>query len=66
MSLLHMIENHLHHTGTAHTRFGRQVMGDPRFVHDLRNGRRPRIGTEIRIIDYLLSRSASGRTGGGK
>lgn len=60
MSLLRMIEIHLRHTGIAHSRFGRQVMGDPRFVHDLRNGRRPRIGTETRIRNYLLADEGGG------
>ena len=55
MFLLHEIEHHLYRMGVPATRFGRQVMRDPRFVHDLRNGRRPRIGTERRVIAFLSS-----------
>ena len=36
-------------------RFGREVMGDPRFVFDLRNGREPRPQTIARIRDFLES-----------
>lgn len=34
-------------------RFGRQVMGDPRFVFDLRKGREPRPQTVRRVLSYL-------------
>ena len=34
-------------------RFGRQAMGDPRFVFDLRNGRDPRQRTVERVRAFL-------------
>ncbi len=56
MTLLRRIERHLHDTGVAATRFGREVLGDPRFVDDLRRmGRVPRPRTERRIDAYLAS-----------
>jgi hypothetical protein len=53
MHLLTRILHHLHRTGTPPTRFGRDVVNDPRFVHDLRNGREPRIDTEQRVHAWL-------------
>lgn len=53
MYLLRAIEQHLRRTGTPPTRFGRDALGDPRFVEDLRRGREPRAGTERRIRAYL-------------
>ena len=35
------IEKHLRATGLPPTRFGREAVGDPRIVGDLRNGREP-------------------------
>lgn len=42
MKLLDRIERHLKETHMSATRFGRRAVGDPRFVLDLRLGRRPR------------------------
>lgn len=53
MYLLRAIEKHLRQTGTPPTRFGRDAVGDPRFVADLRNGREPRGSTEQRVRAYL-------------
>lgn len=53
MYLLRAIEKHLRQTGTPPTRFGRDAVGDPRFVTDLRNGREPRGSTEQRVRAYL-------------
>lgn len=53
MHLLTRIHRHLRRTGTSPSAFGRCVMGDPRFVHDLRRGREPRLGTEARIHAWL-------------
>jgi hypothetical protein len=47
------VEKFLRQNGTAPTRFGRDAMGDPRFVFDLRNGRDPRPRTVERIRAYL-------------
>lgn len=56
MYLLHSVEKFLRRTGTPATRFGRDVVGDPRFVSDLRNGREPRHTTEQRVRAYLQAR----------
>ena len=51
--LLERIERHLAERGLAATRFGRQVVGDPRFVDDLRAGRQPRAKTVLKVVSYL-------------
>lgn len=56
--LLNRIEHHLATTGVAATRFGRVVVGDPRFVDDLRSGRTPRDRTIAKVAHYLDERVA--------
>ncbi|PTQ09915.1 hypothetical protein CLG96_12190 [Sphingomonas oleivorans] len=56
MHLLSLIERYLRASGTPATRFGREAVGDPRFVLDLRNGREPRPATVSRVIAYLTLR----------
>lgn len=51
--LLYKIEQFLRRTGMPWTRFGRLATHDPRFVHDLRNGRTPRRATEIRVEHFM-------------
>jgi hypothetical protein len=51
--LLREVENYLKTTNVPSARFGRDVMRDPRFVFDLRNGREPRSRTEKRVRAYL-------------
>ncbi|MGH6783264.1 MAG: hypothetical protein ACREBP_01425 [Sphingomicrobium sp.] len=53
--LLREVEKFLRQSDVAPTRFGRDAVGDPRFVYDLRNGRDPRPGTVARVIAYLES-----------
>jgi len=53
VNLLREIEKFLRRSETAPTRFGRDVVGDPRFVFDLRNGRDPRPQTIARVRAYL-------------
>ena len=53
MNLLREIEKFLRHSDIPPTRFGRDVVGDPRFVFDLRNGRDPRPATVQRVRSYL-------------
>ena len=53
MELLDRIERHLEETHISATRFGRRAVGDPRFVLDLRAGRRPRRRTLERVERYL-------------
>ena len=56
MHLLSLIERHLRNSGTAPTRFGRDAVGDPRFVLDLRIGREPRASTTERVAAYIAER----------
>ena len=59
MHLLSTIERHLRRTGTPPTRFGREAIGDPRFVMDLRRGREPRPVTIARVVAYLADQGDS-------
>lgn len=51
--LLRDVEKYLRSHDIAAARFGREAMGDPRFVFDLRNGREPRERTVRRVRSYL-------------
>jgi len=51
--LLREVEIFLRRFDVPATRFGREVMGDPRFVFDLRNGRDPRPRTVARVRAFL-------------
>ena len=51
--LLHRVEKYLRATRTPPTRFGREVLGDSRFVFDLRDGRNPRPMTVARVLAFL-------------
>ncbi len=53
MHLLREVEKFLSATKTSAARFGRDAMGDPRFVFDLRKGREPRRATVSRVRAYL-------------
>ncbi len=53
MHLLRDVEKFLRHSSVPAARFGREVMGDPRFVFDLRNGREPRPLTVARVRAFL-------------
>lgn len=53
MHLLREVEKFLRQSDVAPTRFGRDAVGDPRFVFDLRNGRDPRPTTIARVRAYL-------------
>lgn len=53
MHLLRDVEKYLKATDVAAARFGRDAMGDPRFVFDLRNGREPRERTVRKVRAYL-------------
>lgn len=56
--LLHQVEKTLRATGMAPTRFGRECVGDPRLVFDLRNGREPRPTTTRRVLRYVAKLEA--------
>lgn len=51
--LLLRIERHLKMRRMPPTRFGREALGDPKFVFNLRDGRQPRLATVQRVVDYL-------------
>ena len=53
MNLLREVEKFLNRSQTAPTRFGRDAVGDPRFVFDLRRGREPRAATAERVRAFL-------------
>ena len=53
MHLLRKVEKFLRISDIPPTRFGREAMGDPRFVFDLRNGREPRPETVRRVLTFL-------------
>lgn len=55
--LLRDVEKYLKARDIAAARFGREAMGDPRFVFDLRNGREPRARTVRKIRAYLDQKS---------
>jgi hypothetical protein len=47
------VEKYLRISKTPAARFGREAMGDPRFVFDLRRGREPRARTVERVRAFL-------------
>ena len=51
--LLTEVEKFLRRSEIAPTRFGREAVGDPRFVFDLRKGRDPRPRTIERVRAFL-------------
>ena len=51
--LLQRVEKYLRSTKTPPTRFGREVLGDSRFVFDLRGGREPRASTITKVSEFL-------------
>lgn len=53
MHLLTHVERYLRKSGVSATRLGREAVRDPRFVHDLRNGREPRASTTHRVLAWM-------------
>jgi hypothetical protein len=53
MELLEQVESYLARSRVPPSTFGRMAVGDPRFVEDLRSGRRPRLNTRKRVYAYL-------------
>ena len=51
--LLMRIERFLKKQHISPARFGREAVGDPCFVFDLRDGREPRSRTVIRVSKYI-------------
>ena len=58
--LLQRIEDHLKRTRISATRFGREAVGDPKLVHEMRCGRYLRGATARRIAAYLDAAAAQG------
>ncbi|MES2288387.1 MAG: hypothetical protein V4530_01515 [Pseudomonadota bacterium] len=55
--LLLKIEKYLRRTRTPPTRFGREAVRDPRFVHDLRRGRTVSDRVRLRVLAFMEERS---------
>lgn len=51
--LLHRIESYMRLRRMPPSRFGREAVGDPCFVFDLRDGREPRSRTVTRVSAFL-------------
>ena len=51
--LLDSVEGFMRTFGVSATRFGRDAMGDPNFVHQLRGGREPRTPVRERVLAYM-------------
>lgn len=58
MELLEQVESYLARTKVRPSTFGRMAVGDPRFVQDLRSGRRLRRKTKERVRLYLVQAEA--------
>jgi hypothetical protein len=56
MYLMRRIELFLKRAEMAPTRFGRETVGDPRLVGDMKNGRELRGTTAARIVAWLEAR----------
>jgi hypothetical protein len=54
--ILRRIERHLQATDSHPTRFGRDALGDPRLVADLKKGRQPSAATVARIEAAIQAR----------
>ncbi len=63
MHLLSAIERYIRQSGITASRFGRDVLGDPGFVHALRRGREPREATVLRVSAYLAVARATEERG---
>lgn len=56
--ILQRIERHLRANRMPPTRFGRDAVGDPNLVFNLRDGREPRPRTVARILSFIERQSA--------
>jgi hypothetical protein len=50
------VEGFLAESHMLPTAFGREAVGDPCFVWDLRAGRAPRLSTVDRVLDFIAAR----------
>ncbi|MGZ8309808.1 MAG: hypothetical protein ACXWU8_08170 [Rhodoplanes sp.] len=62
--LLARIDAYLRRTRLPVTRFGRDAVGDPNFVFDLRDGRMPREKTVRRVLAFIAARERAGGEAG--
>jgi hypothetical protein len=53
--LLTDVEAHLRATGMRPTNFGKEALGDPGFVFDLRNGRSPSLKVAARVYEFMAA-----------
>lgn len=51
------IEAYLEQTGTKPSDFGRQAVGDPNLVRNLRGGRSPTLATADRVMTFIRQRA---------
>lgn len=51
--ILDRIDRYLRSTKSSPSRLGRDAVGDPNFVTNLRDGRRPRKATLDRVIAFI-------------
>lgn len=59
MSVHRKIEKFLRRTDMPATKFGRMALGDPKLVHDLRNGRELRAPTVARLEAFLAQQEGT-------
>lgn len=53
MHLLSLVERHLKRSATPPTRFGREAVGDPNFVRELRRGREVGEAIAVRVFAFI-------------
>lgn len=58
--VLKWVEKHLRERRIRPASFGRDAVGDPSFVFELRRGRDPRPRTVARVLDYIQAQAAGG------
>jgi len=51
------VEAFLSRSGMSPTTFGKEALGDPVFVFDLRNGRKPGLGSVDRVYDFMRAKA---------
>jgi hypothetical protein len=60
------VETFLATSGLKVSEFGRQAVGDPSFVSNLRRGRTPTLVTADRVMAFIAQLEAEAAKGGGK
>lgn len=56
------IEAFLSSTGMSPAKFGKDVLGDPNFVRNLRTGRSPSLRTAERVISFISEKTAAAQS----